>query len=160
MTVRRSPPAVPDFCRFSAVVQRGNQLNRFGQFLKVCLELGFHCSVEHCSSLSKNVIMQAALYGRPECNLHHGAGMKWARGRPWVAGWHVVYPAYDTVGQCKRSAARLTDLDLADRSKDGASVASPSFHFAGQTSLGETPRTERLSLYAAGQMHHGRYLQR
>ena len=29
-----------DFC---AVVQRGNQLNRFGQFLKVGLELGFSC---------------------------------------------------------------------------------------------------------------------
>ena len=41
-----------DLCRFGAVVQRGNQLNGFGQFLKVGLELGFHVSVEHCSSLS------------------------------------------------------------------------------------------------------------
>ena len=36
-----------DFCRFCAVIQRGNQLNRFGQFLKVGLELGFHVGVEH-----------------------------------------------------------------------------------------------------------------
>ena len=37
--------------------------------------------------------------------LHHGVGIKWARKRPLIAGWHAVYPAYDVVGPCKRSAA-------------------------------------------------------
>ncbi|CNT65967.1 Uncharacterised protein [Salmonella enterica subsp. enterica serovar Bovismorbificans] len=52
-----------DFRRFSAVIQRGNQLNRFGQFLKVSPELGFHICVEHSSSLSENIIMQADFAG-------------------------------------------------------------------------------------------------
>src|SRR5690606_38169001 len=108
-----------------------------------------------------NVIMQAALYGLPECNLHHGAGMKWARVRPLIAGWHFVYPAYDNVGLCKRSAARLYRLRSC---RPGPEMEPASLRLLsispGTLRLGEKQRTEPLSLCAAGQMHHGRYLQR
>ena len=39
--------------------------------------------------------------------LHHGVGIKWARKRPLIAGWHAVYPAYDVVGPCKRGLLLL-----------------------------------------------------
>jgi len=64
--------------------------------------------------------MQAALSGLPECNLHHGVGMKWAQMRPLISGGTSF--TRPTVLQAHASRAPQTNFQRGSRQRKAASL--------------------------------------